>query len=94
MSLPDDSDLFPNVPLTGHICSLRVGSSRHYWRVERLIEAAQPLVPFEREVTELIEKLGNSSWFGPDERPTIRAVLTHLERALGAESQFPPNSLR
>jgi hypothetical protein len=86
---PDDSHLFPSVPLKGHICSMRVGDRKHYWRVEGLIEEARSLVPFEKSVAELIDALGNSSWFKADEKPTIRAILAHVERAQNSDLRFP-----
>jgi hypothetical protein len=44
---------------------------------------------FEAEVSELIVKIGNGTWFGKDEKVTIKLVLNHIDRALEADLSYP-----
>ena len=86
MQLPlDNSKTFPGIPLKGHLCALKRGGQKYYWHVEKL----KRLPIGQSNVKELIEKIGNGTWFGPEEKPTIKAFLIHVERALKADLSFP-----
>ena len=90
IQLPHDNpETFKNIPLSGHICSMRRGNEKLYWQVEGLIKASQNLSVFQANIDELISKFGNSTWFGPYEKPTIAALLSHLKRAISADLNFP-----
>lgn len=90
IKLPKDNpSTFPGVPLSGHICSLRRDNQKLYWRVEQLIADSAELEVREVSVDDLLSKIGNGTWFGPNERPTIRAFIDHLDRALAADLRYP-----
>lgn len=90
MSIPTDNpETFPNIPLQGHLCSLRRGDQKFYWRVERLVAESESLEKFEVDVDDLLNRLGNSTWFGPNENPTINAILSHVQRAMSADLSYP-----
>ena len=80
---------FPGVPLEGHLCSLRCGDRKLYWRVEELIEACRDLPVRQMLVSDLLPLILNGSWFGPDEKVTIGKVLSHVRRLLGVDLSFP-----
>lgn len=80
---------FPGVPLTGHLCSIRQGDRKLYWRVEHLIAASKELPVIEQEIEPLLSQIGNSTWFGGDKKPTISEILIHIERAFAANLDCP-----
>ena len=90
MKLPrEDENTFPGIPLDGHICSLRRGNQKLYWRVEELIEACRDLPVREMLVSDLLPLIINGSWFGPGEKVTIGKVLSHVRRLLSVDLRFP-----
>jgi hypothetical protein len=90
MKLPhEDKSTFPGIPLEGHLCSLRQGNQKLYWRVEELIEACRGLPVRQMLVSDLLPLIMNGSWFGPDEKVTIGKILSHFRRILSADLLFP-----
>lgn len=90
MKLPaDNSETFPGIPLKGHISALKRGEQKYFWRVKGLIEKSAGLPVFEANVTELLTKIGNGTWFGKDEKVTIQLILDHIDRSLKADLTFP-----
>ena len=90
MQLPmDNPETFPGIPLQGHLCSMRRDNEKHYWRVERLISESKNLPVGRAEVEVLIGRLGNGTWFGVNERATIKSVLAHIKRAMSADLMCP-----
>jgi len=87
--LPDDSNNFKDIPINGHICSLKVDGKRHYWKVEHLIQHSKNIKPTIISIDKLIEKLGNSTWFNTSENITILKIIPHIQRALNADLRYP-----
>ena len=86
---PEDKTTFPGIPLEGHLCSLRRGDLKLYWRVEELIDACCDLLVRKMLVSDLLSLIINGSWFGPDEKVTIGKVLSHVRRILDVDLSFP-----
>lgn len=86
---PDDKETFPGIPLEGHVCSLRQGKRKLYWRVEELIKESQSLPVRRMTVSELLPRIQNGSWFDAKEQVTIGKVLPHVRRILDADLSFP-----
>jgi hypothetical protein len=91
MKLPTDNpETFKGIPLNGHLCALKRGDNKkYYWRVERLIQESKRLNILQSNVEELISRIENGSWFAKDEKVTIKAVLSHVKRALKADLNCP-----
>lgn len=89
MKSQSDEAIFPGVPLEGHLCSLRRGKQKLYWRVEDLIAASRSLPVRRAAVFELLPRILNGSWFGADEKVTIGKVLLHMHRIIDADLSFP-----
>lgn len=90
MRVPEENpETFPGIPLEGHLCSLRRKDAKFYWQVEKLIVASGKLPIQEMEVSELLPRIANGSWYGPIEKPTIGSILVHIERAIKADLTCP-----
>lgn len=90
MELPsDNSETSPVIPLKGHISALQRGEKKYFWLVKGLIEKSAGLPVFEANLTELLAKIGNGTWFGKDEKVTIHLILNHIDRALKAHLTLP-----
>ena len=86
---PEDKATFPGIPLEGHLCSLRRGNQKVYWRVEELIDACRDLPVRKMLVSDLLSLVINGTWFGPDEKVTISKVYSHIRRILSVDLTFP-----
>ena len=60
---------------------------RLLWYTAGLWEKAAQLVPFELEIAS-VKELDENCWFG-SRPPTLREVLTHLERVQKADLSYP-----
>ena len=90
LNLPvDDPQMWPGIPLEGHICCIQYGEEKHYWTVKRLIHLSSDLSVISVAVDPLVKILKSGKWFGANQSPTIGEVLQHVERALKAEQQYP-----
>lgn len=90
MTLPSDSPgVFPDVPLQGHLCSLKRNGVKCYWQVEKLIEASRKLPVQEMQISELLPRISNGSWYGSAQKPTIGSIIEHVERAIKADVTCP-----
>ena len=85
----DTTGSFAGVPLDGHLSSLLRGDQRYYWRVARLISESQGLKIQAVKVDDLMRSLGNSSWYGTNEKATVRSILEHVRRALSTDLACP-----
>ena len=62
-------------------------AKRLLWYTEGLWQKAESLTPFELEIAS-IKELDENCWFGP-RPPTLREVLTHLERIQKTDLAYP-----
>jgi hypothetical protein len=85
----DDSEFWKRIPLEGHLCAMRMGKEKHYWRVETLIRLSAGLPVFKISVDSLIQELGNSTWFASGDTATIQKLLPHFRRAIQADLTYP-----
>lgn len=60
---------------------------RLLWYTEGLWKKAERLIPFEVEIAS-IKELDENCWFGPT-GPTLRQVLSHVERIQKADLTYP-----
>ena len=60
---------------------------RLLWYTEGLWRRAESLTPFDIEI-DAIRELDENCWFGPAS-PTLREVLSHLERIQKADLNYP-----
>ena len=90
MTLPCDSpETFPGIPLMGHLCSLKRNGVKFYWQVDKLIVASSKLPVQEMELSQLLPRIANGSWYGPAQKPTIGSIIEHIQRAIEADLTYP-----
>jgi hypothetical protein len=71
-----------------HTYSFRKNGKRYIWKVKKLWELSQGLLPFSYQITSF-DKFDEDIWFCGYREPTINSVLNHIERIRKANLEFP-----
>ncbi|MDF1660716.1 MAG: chromosome partitioning protein ParB [Planctomycetota bacterium] len=64
------------------------GGIRREWDVERIWKLAEDL-PVEEISIEEMTGLDQVTWFGPNDRPTTRAIAMHAKRIMNCDLSYP-----
>ena len=66
-----------------------VNGTRHTWFIQNLITATKDLPIIEVPLPELEKHLDTNAWFRGEKKPTLRALISHYERAKKSELKYP-----